>query len=541
LDYMFNEENSDEIGELSHSLNQMTSNLKTVTASKADLEKEIAERIKIQEALSQSEQRLRRLYESGMLGVMYWNTDGRVEDSNDKFLEMTGYSREDLKAGLIDWTNMTPPEFRSRDERSLVELKSEGINKSPFEKEYIRKDGTRMPIIISGAMLDEERFHGVAFVLDITERKRAEESLKESEAKANALIKYAPTGIFEVDLRGPSFVSINDALCTLTGYTREELLALGPAAILDEESRKLFDDRIRRQLTGDKVSDTVEYRVKKKDGSLMYVVLNVLFPESRPGTVFVIGHDVTEWRKAEDEIQNYAKELEAHRNHLEELVSQRTRELQSLSYRLIMVQENERRNISRELHDQTGQSLTVTNLLLAKAQRSPETSKDDLQEAQQIIKEVMSQVRNLSSSLHPGMMEDLGLISTLNWYLNDFRKKTGIASDFEQSGFEGKTPPLDINLTIYRVIQEALTNIARYAEVEGAAVALQLKNRMVTIKVRDNGKGFDPDSQARGVGLRGMRERVNALNGKLIIQSTPGRGTVIEVEFLVPENSSPKG
>ena len=138
------------------------------------LERRVAERTT---ELQASESRLRRFYESGLLGVMYWNMKGQVTDANDKFLKMIGYEREDLLAGRVDWGNMTPPEFRYLDERSVEELKATGANKAPFEKEYVRKDGARVPVIVAGAMLDEERFNGVAFVLDITERKRREERI----------------------------------------------------------------------------------------------------------------------------------------------------------------------------------------------------------------------------------------------------------------------------------------------------------------------------------------------------------------------------
>ncbi len=134
-------------------------------------------------ALQHSESRLRRFYESGMMGVIYWNMDGVITDANDKFLEMFGYTREELKKGEIDWVNMTPPEFRHLDEKSVVELKKTGVNAVPFEKEYVRKDGSRVPILIAGAMLDEARYDGVAFVLDITESKRAEERIKKQLAE----------------------------------------------------------------------------------------------------------------------------------------------------------------------------------------------------------------------------------------------------------------------------------------------------------------------------------------------------------------------
>ncbi len=138
---------------------------------------DITMRKRAEEALKESEQRLRQFYESGLIGVIYWNMNSQITDANNKFLEMVGYSRDELAAGLIDWGNMTPPEFRHLDVASVEELRATGINKTPFEKEYIRKDGTRVPIYLAGAMLDEKRFNGVAFVLDISERKQAEEQI----------------------------------------------------------------------------------------------------------------------------------------------------------------------------------------------------------------------------------------------------------------------------------------------------------------------------------------------------------------------------
>lgn len=134
---------------------------------------DITERKRAEKALRESEQRLRRFYESGLVGVIYWNMRGQITDANDKFLEMVGYTRDELVAGQIDWVNMTPPEYRHLDDASVAELTATGVNRTPYEKEYIRKDGTRIPILIAGAMLDEARFNGVAFVLDITERKQA--------------------------------------------------------------------------------------------------------------------------------------------------------------------------------------------------------------------------------------------------------------------------------------------------------------------------------------------------------------------------------
>ncbi|MGB9927783.1 MAG: PAS domain S-box protein, partial [Methanosarcina sp.] len=139
----------------------------------------ITERKQIENALKQSETRLRRLYESGMIGVIYFTLEGQINDANDKFLEMVGYTHKDLSAGKVNWKKMTPPEYRSLDEYAIEQLKSTGVD-TPYEKEYIRKNGSSVPIIVGAAMLDEPYHDGIAFVLDITERKKVEEALREA-------------------------------------------------------------------------------------------------------------------------------------------------------------------------------------------------------------------------------------------------------------------------------------------------------------------------------------------------------------------------
>ncbi|MEI6294204.1 MAG: PAS domain-containing sensor histidine kinase [Methanomicrobiales archaeon] len=148
---------------------------------------DITERKEAEAAMQASEKRLRRFYESGLFGVIFWNMDGEITDANDKFLEMVGYTREDMKAGLLNGFTLTPPEFTSVDDNSVAELTTYGVNKVAFEKEYIRKDGTRIPVILAGAMLDENRFEGVAFVLDITKRKEAEAALRQSNRQLNLI------------------------------------------------------------------------------------------------------------------------------------------------------------------------------------------------------------------------------------------------------------------------------------------------------------------------------------------------------------------
>jgi len=129
-------------------------------------------------ALLQSERRFRRFYDASLVGVAFWTAEGSISDANDRFLDMLGYTREDLYAGAVDWAAMTPPEYAARDEEALEELQATGRNAVPYEKDYYTKDGARLPVLITAAALDEEATSGILLVLDVTEQKRAELDLR---------------------------------------------------------------------------------------------------------------------------------------------------------------------------------------------------------------------------------------------------------------------------------------------------------------------------------------------------------------------------
>ena len=134
---------------------------------------DITERKRAEEALRATEKRLSRLFETNLLGVLYFEITGSVADANDEFLRIVGYSREDLEAGLVDWSRMTPQEFQAQDERAVAELRKLGVH-APIEKQYIRKDGSRIWVLVGAAMI--EGGSGVAFVLDLTSLKEADEA-----------------------------------------------------------------------------------------------------------------------------------------------------------------------------------------------------------------------------------------------------------------------------------------------------------------------------------------------------------------------------
>jgi len=218
-------------------------------------------------------------------------------------------------------------------------------------------------------------------------------------------------------------------------------------------------------------------------------------------------------------------------------------QLHRLSVRLVRAQEDERRVIARELHDEIGQALTAVKMQLALASRSvPDAQARAIDEARAITDAALQSARQISRLLHPPMLEDTGLAATLDWFLKGFSERTAIPVEFVHSGMEERPAP-EVETCLFRVVQEATTNIARHAGATSCRVYLQRLPSSVVLTVEDNGSGFEPDAarpdQPEGVGLLGIQERVTDARGTFRVESAPGRGTRITVEL--PSLGPPPG
>jgi signal transduction histidine kinase len=216
-----------------------------------------------------------------------------------------------------------------------------------------------------------------------------------------------------------------------------------------------------------------------------------------------------------------------------------TRDLQRLSAQLVTVQEEERRTIARELHDEVGQVLTAIKVELAVAERAIETAGGPvrpLRDARSLTDGALHTVRDLSRLLHPALLDDLGLAAAVDSHLREFSKRHSVRADLLHEGMEERVSP-EIEAAAYRVVQEALTNVARHARATAVRVYLQRLMHSVLITIEDNGVGFDPESARAGngapsgLGLLGIRERAAQLRGTLRVESTPGKGTRLTVEL----------
>ena len=220
-------------------------------------------------------------------------------------------------------------------------------------------------------------------------------------------------------------------------------------------------------------------------------------------------------------------------------------DLHNLSGRLVRAQEDERRLIARELHDEVGQALTAVKMQLTAASRSLLPGETDaIDEARGVVDSALQSVRQLSRLLHPPMLDDMGLVSALDSYLSSFGERTGIRADLVHDGMSERPAP-EIEICLFRIVQEATTNIARHASAAACRVYVQRLPASVVLTVEDTGRGFDPQlrrpGRDDGLGLLSIQERVADVRGTFRIESAPGRGTRLYVEVPAATPAADEG
>jgi PAS domain S-box-containing protein len=232
---------------------------------------DLTERKRAEEALRESGAKIRRLVDSNIIGIFIWDFDGRILEANDEFLRMVGYDREDLVSGRIRWADLTPPDWRDRNNARIEQQKSGG-RFEPFEKEYTRKDGSRVPVLIGGATFEEGGNQGVAFVLDLTERKCAEQALVRSEAYLTETQKLTHTGSWAWDARSQKVVYCSEEMFRIYGLDPQQDLPTRKnfRQRVHPEDRNRVDERFAR-VVNEKVDSFDEYRVVLPDGTVKHV------------------------------------------------------------------------------------------------------------------------------------------------------------------------------------------------------------------------------------------------------------------------------
>jgi len=297
----------------------------------SDVYSELRLRKQAEEKLKQSEARFRSVVESNMIGIGFWEGDGYITDVNNALLEMLGYTREEFLSRNIRWQEITPPEYYPLDEQASAQTRAMGFC-TPYEKEYIRKDGRRFPILLGGAHFKGYNDKGSFFVLDISDRKRLEDKLRSSEAKFRRLFDSNIVGIIFPDLNG-NILEANDAFLEMVGYTRDDLLngRVRWDTMTPPEYRPA-DERSLKELTTSGVCTPFEKEFIRNDGSRVPVLLAAALLEGSQQNSVSFVLDLTDRKQAESEIRQFNEHLEQRVKERTEQLEAANKELESFSY-----------------------------------------------------------------------------------------------------------------------------------------------------------------------------------------------------------------
>ena len=364
-------------------------------------------------------------------------------------------------------------------------------------------------------------------VQDVTERKEAEQE----RTRLLEILEATPDYVAVADLKG-SLLYLNRTGRDLLNLTVEDVKAHDIRNRYTPSAANLIlnTGMPMAQRDGIWMGETVIQAADGRKIPMLQMIQVHRNAEGEPQYYSTIARDITERKRSEEEsLRNLRDQA------VREAMAKRNQELQALSRRLVEVQEAERTHIARELHDEIGQNLTGLKLTLGAIPRLGEEGKErNLKLAMELTTELMGQVRAMSLDLRPGMLDDLGLLPALQWHLDRYSTQTGVGVEFEEEGLRDRRFNRASETAAYRIVQEALTNVARYADIKSARVRVRVVRDKLHLSIVDQGKGFEPDdvlAAGRSNGLAGMRERALLLGGTFGIQSSPGAGTRLMAEL----------
>jgi len=362
-------------------------------------------------------------------------------------------------------------------------------------------------------------------------REHADNRLQESDQIFRLLVESVKDyAIFLLDTHG-RVSTWNQGAERIKGYQAKEIIGQHFSRFYPQEAiESKWPDR-ELEIASKEGRFTDEGPRVRKDGTTFWAHVVITALRDPDGTLrgfSKVTRDLTEKRDLEERTRHLNKELRTRITQLVEtqrLVELRTLELQKLSGQLMRVQDEEHRRLSRSLHDELGQELAALKIELDV--QNADLDGKRLSPAIETVERALSKVRNLSYLLHPPLLDESGLLPALHWYFGGLQKRSELRVTFDYKPASFSRLPRDIEIAVFRVIQEALTNVYRHSGSADARIDLNQKPDRVTVRIRDFGKGIGPAASAAGVGISSMKERVKQLNGELkVLRVDPG--TLVE-------------
>ena len=496
-------------------------------ASVALIVRDVTDRRRAELALRESEERLRLAFAGAQEGVWDWDLETGAVVYSDQWKRMLGYRDEEIEPHVRAWERLLHPDDRAAAE-SLIDAVTR--DKRPYEGEFrlLHKDGHYITVLTRGLPVRRDPDGSVIRIvgthLDITERKRTESALRESEERLRLAFVGAQEGIWDWNLETNAVV-YSSRWKQMLGYSDEEIEPDVSAweRLVHPDDREAAD-RASESVARGQPTYEAEFRLRHKDGHYVQVLSRGFPVRAEPGgpVVRIVGthFDLTDRQKREAE--RVRTELLTH---------------------LVFAQEDERRRIARDMHDQLGEHLTALALRIGRLKQLCVENAHlapDVNDLEAIALSLDQDVDRLAWELRPTALDDLGLRAALTNYVQNWSNRTGISARLHTSGLLDERLAPDVETTLYRIAQEALNNAAKYSRAGHVEVILERRHDSVLLVIEDDGIGFEADGgvKGQGFGLVGMRERAALIGANVEIESAPGQGTTVLVRIDVPSGAT---
>lgn len=499
---------------------------------------DVTNRKRAEEALQKSKQEYHDIFENAVVGIFRSSPGGRFLNANATAARLLGYeSPEELVSSITDMRTQIYANPEDRDEAIRL-MREQGFMKA-FEAQFRRKDGSIVWGSLSVRIVRDEKgqvlyYEGMS--QDITERKRAEEALRESEERFRTFMENSPTIAWIKDEEG-HYVYLSTTFEDRFGVRLDNWLGKADSEVWPLAIAEQFRRNDLEVLRSGQPIQVEEETIVSGGGRCSWWSSKFPFQDAS-GRKYVggIGLDITERKKMHEDLRES-------RDLLELRVLERTAELErvnsqlrSIPSKLIAVQENERKRIAVELHDSVGQTLAalkygIETVLVKKDSGDFAGAFELLERFVPTLQQSIKETRSIYMGLRPSMIDSLGLLATLEWFYREFQN---LYSEFDldvKTRIKEYEIPNILKITVFRIVQETLNNVAKHSKAKRVTVSF-LKNRsFIELLVQDDGVGFDPESTLRdnpkALGLAGMKERVEAGSGRFSIESAPDKGSII--------------
>lgn len=442
---------------------------------------------------------------------------------NDGFKDLFGYKEEEIGTKISDWEGRIHDDDRKRIVDGMSHAIVSGQEFWFDEYSFLKRDGSYAYVFDRGYILkdaDGKPYRMVGSMLDISFRRKMENELKVSEEKWRSLFENSPSIIFTID-RNYRITGINRSFVSV--YDSDQIIGMNGFELIHEDEKPAVKEIIERVIA-EKKAESFTARSSETDNERFYSVQAI--PQVKEAAVeglTLIATDITDKIIAEDKLKESNQRLHALAAHLQ------------------IIREEERTMISREIHDQLGQELTALKMDIAFLSRQIDkikiSGKPDWVELQNGLKsmsditdQTINSVRRIARELRPDVLDKLGLKDAIEWQAEEFTKRTGIDCIVSISHNELKFRR-ELENTIFRIVQESLTNVARHSGAKRSKVAFSIRGESIYLTIEDNGRGITESeiNNAKSLGLVGIKERVYSVKGSLTISGVKDSGTTIKI------------